>query len=522
MSTWLRPGLGTRLYVVAVLLGALLGGTVVVAWHNLGAVGDLADRTGDERVPQLGRIASVELDVTRVSLQLRHAMLVRTPEALDATLADIADRRRRIGTELQAYRSALRGDAELRGFDAIAPLIERFWAAGDGNVALIRDGRSADAFAFLVERTIPARNALLAALDEAVKAQQQSLGGELAQLKHDARTTLNVLVVMVLCAMAGLLLSSGRIGSTLRRRIAESRAVAERVRDGDLTMPVRVDNRDEFSPLLAALGEMQAGLARIVVDVRTNAEALALASTEIAHGNQDLSQRTETQASALEQTAATMDQLAATVHNNADSARQANELALGASSVAERGGLVVGRVVESMKGISESSTRIGEIIAVIDAIAFQTNILALNAAVEAARAGEQGRGFAVVAAEVRTLAQRSADAAREIHTLVDDSVKHVAQGRALVGEAGQTMQEIVPAIARVRDIVGEISTSSAQQSASVVQVSAAVSQMDQVTQQNAGLVEEIAAGADGLKQQAEHLVAAVAVFKVRDAAVARS
>jgi methyl-accepting chemotaxis protein len=239
-----------------------------------------------------------------------------------------------------------------------------------------------------------------------------------------------------------------------------------------------------------------------VTEVRLGSDSVATASQQIAQGNQDLSGRTEQQASALQQTSATMEQLGTTVRHNADSARQANQLALGASSVAERGGQMVGQVVQTMKGINDSSRRIADIIGVIDGIAFQTNILALNAAVEAARAGEQGRGFAVVASEVRSLAKRSADAAREIKTLISASVERVEHGSEQVDQAGKTMTEIVAAIARVTAIVAEISSASAEQSTGVGQVSEAVQQMDQATQQNAALVEESAAAAESLQQQA--------------------
>jgi methyl-accepting chemotaxis protein len=266
--------------------------------------------------------------------------------------------------------------------------------------------------------------------------------------------------------------------------------------------------------VLASLGAMQVSLARIVSDVRNASESIATGSAQIAMGNADLSQRTEEQASALQQAAATMDQLGTTVRNNADNANQANHLAAGASEVATKGGAVVNRVVGTMKDINDSSKRIADIIGVIDGIAFQTNILALNAAVEAARAGEQGRGFAVVAGEVRSLAQRSAVAAKEIKGLITSSVEQVENGTELVDEAGRTMGEIVRAIKRVSDIVAEISSASAEQSSGVSQVGQAVSQIDQVTQQNAALVEESAAAAESLKQQAQRMVGAVAVFKL--------
>jgi methyl-accepting chemotaxis protein len=270
------------------------------------------------------------------------------------------------------------------------------------------------------------------------------------------------------------------------------------------------------------MGAMQRYLVSLIGQVRVAAENIATSSAQIAQGNQDLSGRTEHQASALEQTAASMEQFGSTVKQNAENARQANQLAQAASTVAVQGGGVVGQVVDTMKGINESSKQIADIISVIDGIAFQTNILALNAAVEAARAGEQGRGFAVVAGEVRTLAQRSAEAAREIKSLITASVARVEQGTTLVDQAGATMSEVVDSIRRVTDIVSEISAASAEQSSGVQQVGEAVTQMDQTTQQNAALVEQSAAAAASMLQQAEDLVRAIAVFKIEPGAAAVS
>ena len=292
----------------------------------------------------------------------------------------------------------------------------------------------------------------------------------------------------------------------------QGRKAAESIADGDLTQPLDTTASDETGQLLQALATMQGKLAGIVNNVRRNAEGVATASAEIAHGNNDLSARTEQQASALEETSASMEQLGSTVRQNADNARQANQLAVSASTVAAQGGEVVAQVVQTMKGINDSSQKIADIISVIDGIAFQTNILALNAAVEAARAGEQGRGFAVVASEVRSLAGRSADAAKEIKALIGASVERVEAGSALVDRAGATMTEVVQAIRRVTDIVGEISAASSEQSAGVGQVGEAITQMDQATQQNAALVEESAAAADSLRTQAAQLVQAMSVF----------
>lgn len=289
---------------------------------------------------------------------------------------------------------------------------------------------------------------------------------------------------------------------------------AQAIREGDLSQAINIDGADEATELLTSLQSMQANLATVVSSVRAGSDSVAISSAEIAQGNHDLSARTESQASALEQTAASMEELGATVKQNADNAHEANQLAQNASTVAAKGGEVVSKVVDTMAGINTSSKKIADIISVIDSIAFQTNILALNAAVEAARAGEQGRGFAVVASEVRSLAGRSADAAKEIKTLINDSVERVAQGSALVDQAGATMTEVVSSIRRVTDIMGEISSASSEQSAGMAQVGEAVNQMDQVTQQNAALVEEMAAAASSLKSQAQALVQTVAVFRV--------
>jgi methyl-accepting chemotaxis protein-1 (serine sensor receptor) len=303
---------------------------------------------------------------------------------------------------------------------------------------------------------------------------------------------------------------SRSITRPLKRVAIQARAMA----GGDLALEIDSRGSDEIAEVFQALHHMQGSLSKVVLDVRHNSDSVAMASAQIAAGNLDLSTRTEQQASALQQTAASMEELSSTVRQTADNALQADQLAAGASQVAASGGEMVGRVIQTMKGIGDSSRKIVDIIGVIDGIAFQTNILALNAAVEAARAGEQGRGFAVVAAEVRALAQRSAGAAKEIKTLISTSVERVAQGTALVDQAGVTMIEIVASIQRVNDIMREISAATAQQSTGVTQVGEAVAQMDQTTQQNSALVEESAAAAESLKVQSQRLVHAVSVFKV--------
>ena len=327
--------------------------------------------------------------------------------------------------------------------------------------------------------------------------------------------TLYTLVVAVICALATAVI----LVSVVVRLMKPLRALSDVMAglasgDADLSTKLRVEGNDELAAIGSGFNQFVGKIQGVLGQVRSSADGVALASAEIAQGNHDLSTRTEHQASALEETAASMEELNSTVQQNADNARQANQLAMTASTVATQGGEVVGEVVQTMKGINDASRKIGEIISVIDGIAFQTNILALNAAVEAARAGEQGRGFAVVASEVRSLAGRSAEAAKEIKMLINTSVERVEQGTALVDKAGVTMAEVVSSIRRVAEIVGEITAASSEQQAGVAQVSEAVSSMDQTTQQNAALVEQMAAAASGLKAQAEELVGVVGVFKL--------
>ena len=304
------------------------------------------------------------------------------------------------------------------------------------------------------------------------------------------------------------------INRTVLKPLHEAGDHFEKISGGDFTGRIEVRSTNEIGQLFAAIKRMQESLTRTVAIVRRGVDEINVGSREISAGNTDLSSRTEQQAASLEETAASMEELASTVKQNADNARQANQLAASASDVAERGGSAVAEVVNTMQGISASSRKISEIVSVIDGIAFQTNILALNAAVEAARAGEQGKGFAVVAGEVRSLAQRSAQAAKEIKGLIEDSVSKVGAGSQQVERAGATMQEIVASVKRVTDIMGEISAASEEQSSGIDQVNRAVSQMDEVTQQNAALVEEAAAAAGSLQEQAQRLAEAVAVFKI--------
>ncbi len=408
---------------------------------------------------------------------------------------------------------AVDGD-QTNALKALAPLRAAQAVAQEKVLTLV--ATSEQAIEVLNKEETPAwrslRTDLLKLREGAIKASAQVH----EKVDKAASTAIVLSVTMAACALLVAIALNTMLLSTVRKELGgdpeDARHALESISQGNLNSSIK-NNGDDLS-LMGVLNQMQIALQTLVGGVRRGSESVANASVEIAQGNNDLSARTEQQASALEETAASMEELSATVNQNADSARQANQLALSASSVAVQGGVVVNQVIETMKGINESSRKISDIISVIDGIAFQTNILALNAAVEAARAGEQGRGFAVVASEVRTLAGRSAEAAKEIKALIGASVERVEHGSALVDRAGTTMTEVVDSIKRVTDIMGEISAASNEQALGVAQVGEAVTQMDQTTQQNAALVEEMAAATSSLKGQARELVQMVAVFKV--------
>ncbi len=366
----------------------------------------------------------------------------------------------------------------------------------------------------IVSRMDPAMHAYNASVQEVVEYQKVVFEQAKTRVDELYASGRNLLLMLGLLAIAIGAVMAWALSRSIIKPLNYAVSVARTVAGGDLSTRIEVSSKDETGQLLQSLKDMNTSLADIVGQVRTGTQTIATASGQIAAGNQDLSSRTEQQASSLEETASSMEELTSTVRQNADNARQANQLAIVASDVASKGGEAVSRVIGTMDEINESAKKIVDIIAVIDGIAFQTNILALNAAVEAARAGEQGRGFAVVATEVRSLAQRSASAAKEIKELISTSVEKVGTGSKLVAEAGSTMEEVVGSVSRVTDIMGEITAASQEQSTGIEQVNQAITQMDQVTQQNAALVEEAAAAAQSLQDQAAVLARLVNTFKL--------
>ena len=376
------------------------------------------------------------------------------------------------------------------------------------------DGQAEQAVALVKQSYNPAVAAYLQTLRDFVQMQQQTAQASLADMAASRMLTVKIAAVAVALLLLAIIAGAYFLIRSIQQPLALANDLAARIAGGDLSMQGTVTRGDEFGDLLRSQYAMSDALGRVVHQVRQSTDSIALASAEIASGNHDLSARTEQTSSNLQQTAAAMEQFTSTIQQSAGSAQQASSLATGATGVARRGGEVVTQVVSTMEEIQHSSKKIADIIGVIDGIAFQTNILALNAAVEAARAGEQGRGFAVVASEVRSLAQRSAEAAKEIKQLINTSVEKVDTGSRLVADAGTTMADIVQSVQRVTDMIGEITAASTEQSAGIAQVNQAVGNLDQMTQQNAALVEESAAAAQSLREQAEQLAQVVSVFKV--------
>jgi methyl-accepting chemotaxis protein len=454
------------------------------------------------------------------AIGVRDMVLVKSDAERASAKAMAVNGHEELKKSLEALNKAVEGATDTTERDrslvaAINQVESRYGPVALAIVELAASDQHDQAIQKMNDECRPLLAALLAAAKTYVDLSKEEARTHVAEsaAAYDAQRSL-LLTISALSAAVALAvgwLITRRLVRALGAEPADLGGAARRIAEGNLS-PVPGADRAPAGSVLASMGTMQAHLVRLISQVRSSADSIATASAQIAQGNNDLSGRTEEQASALEETAASMEELSSTVKLNAENASQANQMAQNASAVAIRGGDVVSEVVETMKGINDSSRQIADIIGVIDGIAFQTNILALNAAVEAARAGEQGRGFAVVASEVRNLAGRSAEAAKEIKLLIGASVDRVEQGSALVDKAGATMAEVVGSIKRVTDIMGEISSASSEQSAGVSQVGEAVTQMDQATQQNAALVEESAAAADSLKSQAQQLVQAVALF----------
>ncbi|WP_322114235.1 methyl-accepting chemotaxis protein [Aquabacterium sp. A7-Y] len=458
--------------------------------------------------------------INELALQTRTLALLTDIKEIDAELAAIK-------ASQAAYRQAEQALADSLKAAGAGPqeqqLLKELAEAARQTVPLMlraaqegADGATAEASRTLLVEVRPLEATWRRKVAELIVLEQRLNQAAYQQAPAGQRRALGVAgVVVVLAVLAGALLG-WRLIRSVKRPIDRAIGLAERIAEGDLATRVEVGDQDEIGRLLSAVAAMQDRLRTLVGQIRQSADSIQLASAEVASGNQDLSQRTEMAAVSLQRTASSMDQLTGTVRQNAEAASQANQLAVSASAVAMRGGDAVGRVVSTMDEINASSRKIGDIIAVIDAIAFQTNILALNAAVEAARAGEQGRGFAVVAGEVRSLAQRSADAAREIKALIGSSVDKVEAGARQVQDAGETMTEIVASVQRVADIIGEITTASSEQSGGLGEINQSVGQLEQMTQQNAALVEQSAAAAQSLREQAGQLAGMVATFRLRE------
>jgi methyl-accepting chemotaxis protein len=511
---------GTRL-IAGFLSLAVLGAVVaLIGIFNMARMNDSAQSLYQKELLGISYVKEANINLIYVGRGLRNVLLAANEKDRLAAVSNIEASRARLKDNLEKARPLFYSE---KGKRMLGELDERM-REYEGLVAEATKRALADplqenrtAVDFVFTTLAPKANWIDERMTELTRVKEQNAETAVADATELYRSSRAMMLVLVLGSAAaglglGVVLTRG-LTRQLGGEPAYAGAIASRIAAGDLTVAVDLRQGDSNS-MLFAMKTMRDSLAAIVGQVRAGTDTIASASSQIASGNLDLSSRTEEQASSLEETASSMEELTSTVKQNADNARQANQLASSASEVAERGGTVVSQVVDTMASINDSSKKIADIIGVIDGIAFQTNILALNAAVEAARAGEQGRGFAVVASEVRTLAQRSAAAAKEIKLLIGDSVSKVDAGAKLVDHAGVTMTEIVASVRRVTDIMGEITSASQEQTSGIEQINVAVAQMDQVTQQNASLVEEAAAAAESMQEQAAKLAQIVAVFKL--------
>ena len=512
----MNMNVGTRLSAAFLLVIVLLLGITLQGIAGMSSVNDSSELIVNDRYRKV-TIANAVLDgINSTAVEMRNLLILEDQAQAAQALERMALARKQVTGQLATLERELSTEQGRQSLKRILDARARYAAGQQRFLALLAADDKAQASALLLSSVMRDQQAYFDEVRSLVNlvGQLMEKAGEHSVLTYHASRNwmlgLAALATLLACGL-GVWITRGITGP-----LRGAMAVAQAIAGGDLRSHIRVSGDDETARLLKALQEMNDSLQRIVGQVRSGTDTINAAASEIADGNLDLSARTEQQASSLEETAAAMEQLTSTVQQNADSARQASALAAGASAVASKGGAEVARVVDTMASINASSQKIVDIISVIEAIAFQTNILALNAAVEAARAGEQGRGFAVVAAEVRGLAQRSTAAAKEIELLIRDSVEQVECGNRLVSDAGRTMAEVVASVHRVSDIMGEISAAGVEQSAGIAQVNEAIAQMDAVTQQNAALVEEAAAAAASLQQQARGLSATVGVFRTED------
>ncbi|MBI3284004.1 MAG: MCP four helix bundle domain-containing protein [Burkholderiales bacterium] len=450
----------------------------------------------------------------------RTVELFITPEqsGRNSQYAAIDGNKKKITALLDTLNKLAETPAEKQAIARLNASRAAFVAAFSKTADLLELGQRDEAIVMMGSTTFPALKQALGDINALIALQKTDMANNGGAIKENIGWSRQLLIILALAAVLIGTAFAAWITHSITAPLSQAVAAARRVADGDLTGKIAVRTRDETGQLLSALADMNNSLVMTLGQVQNSTETITGAAGEIASGNADLSNRTESQAGSLEETASSMEELTSTVKQNADNARQANQLAISASDVATKGGNIVGQVVTTMASIKASSGKIVDIIGVIDGIAFQTNILALNAAVEAARAGEQGRGFAVVASEVRSLAQRSASAAKEIKALIDDAVEKVNLGNRLVNDAGLTMDDIVASVRHVADIMSEITAASQEQSSGIEQVNLAISHMDEMTQQNAALVEQAAAAAESMQEQAGALAQAVSVFKLNAAA----
>ena len=522
---WTDVRVKSKLMLGCAAMAAVVLAVSALALHSLSKSNDRFD-TYLSGVGQRERLViAVRGAANARAIAARNLVLVSTPADRDAEKEAVAKAHDNMQASMAALRSAIDKDPAVteRDRDLMAKMesVERSYGPlALKIVGLALEGNREEAVSRMNAQCRPLLASLLSNVAAYVEYQQAMSRDAVTQAQRAFENDRNLMIAACALATAAAMAMGWLLSNAVTRPLHRAVELAEAVAAGDLRSTIVVDRNDETGQLLAALQRMNTNLSEMVCGVRQSADGMSTAAREISAGNQDLSQRTEQQATALQETASSMQQMTTTVQSSADSARQANQLANCAAEVAGKGGDVVERVVQTMDQISQSSKKISDIIGVIDGIAFQTNILALNAAVEAARAGEQGRGFAVVATEVRTLAQRAADAAKEIKSLIGVSVATVEAGSVLVGEAGRTMNDIVSQVRRVTDLVAEISASTNEQSAGIVQVNHAVASIDQGTQQNAALVEQSAAAAESLKVQASALLDVIARFKIAEFAAA--